>query len=131
MRRSWKAGKKVEALKTAIRAAKMMGDHHRNDISSYPMQFMHVATLLDEFGQLVYDHIKSSAPSTDEAEAVPSSEDWGVGYNKRERLARQKIMEYRAGESRKIYNSSTSSIIISPRRVVVQVSRLASIAALG
>ncbi len=127
MRRSWKAGKKVEALKTVIRVAKLMEDHNSNDISNYPMQFMNITTLLDEFSQLVYDHIKTSTAEA-EAETVgvtSSSEDWGVvGYNnnnnKWDQLARRQIVEYKAGESRK----KSHSITISPRRVVVQVRSL-------
>ncbi len=114
MRYSWQAGNKVEALKIAIRAAKMMGDYANNDSLNYPALFMHVASVLDEFGKLVYNHIKSAAAASHFAQEgvvvvappPPSSasyEDCGVGdYDVGDVFAENvKITEYRAGEVRK------------------------------
>ncbi len=135
MRHYWQAGKKVEALKITIRAAKMMETHRfiNEDISNYPMHFMHIATLLDEFGELVYSHIILSLSRMEpvlepvlEPSLVHSEEDWGVVHhndNKQNHMSvigrrrqQQQIMEYRAGE--KTLNEK-KNVIIYPRRAQV------------
>ncbi len=134
IRHSWQAGKKVNALKTAIRAAKMMGDYPNYDILNYPVQFMHVASLLDEFGKLVYNHIKSAASYYPEEEVLvpppPSYEDCGVVvHDVLDIFARDgKIMEYRAGEARKKQDSNSNKIN-STMRVQVSSSLVNSVCA--
>ncbi len=135
MTHSWQAGKKVDALKTVIRAAKMMGDYPNDDILNYPVQFMHVVSLLDEFGKLVYNHIKSAASYYSEEEVVvapppPSYEDCGgVIHDTLDIFARDgKILEYRAGEARKKQNNDSNKIN-STMRVQVSSSLVNSVCA--
>lgn len=56
---SWKSDQRVKALKIAIQCAKLLSD--TSPLPFYPSKFVLVTDILDIFGKLVYDRLKSKS----------------------------------------------------------------------
>lgn len=56
---SWNGDQRVKALKIAIQCAKMLAD--TSVLQFYPSQFVLITDILDIFGKLVYERLRSKA----------------------------------------------------------------------
>lgn len=56
---AWNTEQRVKALKIAIQCAKLLAD--TDVIQFYPSKFVLVTNILDTFGKIVYDRLKSKA----------------------------------------------------------------------
>ena len=70
MKKSWDAGERVQALKIAIQSAKLLGELSVPQF--YPSAFVLITNILDTFGALVFDRLKSKG-SSDGKEALPDN----------------------------------------------------------
>lgn len=59
---AWKTDQRVKSLKIAIQCSKLLSDSS-NVIQFYPSKFVLVTDILDIFGKLVYDRLKSKSES--------------------------------------------------------------------
>lgn len=57
----WNSEQRVKALKIAIQCAKLLAD--TDVLQFYPSKFVLVTDILDTFGKIVYDRLKSKADS--------------------------------------------------------------------
>lgn len=57
----WNSEQRVKALKIAIQCAKLLAD--TDVLHFYPSKFVLVTDILDTFGKIVYDRLKSKADS--------------------------------------------------------------------
>lgn len=56
---AWKTDQRVKALKIAIQCTKVLAD--TSVISFYPSQFVLITDILDNFGKLVYERLRTKA----------------------------------------------------------------------
>lgn len=56
---AWKSDQRVKALKIAIQCTKLLAD--TSVISFYPSQFVLVTDILDNFGKLVFERLRTKA----------------------------------------------------------------------
>lgn len=56
---AWNTEQRVKALKIAIQCAKLLGD--TEVLSFYPSKFVLITDILDTFGKLVYERLKTKA----------------------------------------------------------------------
>lgn len=56
---AWNSEQKVKALKIAIQCAKLLSD--TDVLRFYPSKFVLITDILDIFGQLVYDRLRTKA----------------------------------------------------------------------
>lgn len=56
---AWKTDQRVKALKIAIQCTKLLAD--TSVISFYPSQFVLITDILDNFGKLVYERLRTKA----------------------------------------------------------------------
>lgn len=56
---AWKTDQRVKALKIAMQCTKLLSD--TSVISFYPSQFVLITDILDNFGKLVYERLKTKA----------------------------------------------------------------------
>lgn len=59
---AWKTDQRVKSLKIAIQCSKLLADAH-NVMQFYPSKFVLITDILDIFGKLVYDRLKSKSES--------------------------------------------------------------------
>lgn len=57
--RSWNGDQRVNSLKIAIQCSKMLAD--TSVLQFYPSQFVLITDILDIFGKLVYERLRSKA----------------------------------------------------------------------
>lgn len=65
---SWNGDQRVKALKIAIQCAKMLAD--TTVLQFYPSQFVLITDILDIFGKLVYERLRSKADCGDQGKRI-------------------------------------------------------------
>lgn len=68
---TWQRKQKVEALRVTIKAVKILKDADTSP-ELYPSAFVLVSTILDKFGQLVFDRIRERACSDESGQLLAS-----------------------------------------------------------
>jgi hypothetical protein len=66
---AWDQDQRVKALKIAIQAAKLLAD--MSVIQFYPSKFVLITDILDTFGRLVFDRIRSKATYLPKGASLP------------------------------------------------------------
>ncbi|KAH8294867.1 hypothetical protein KR018_003771, partial [Drosophila ironensis] len=69
LNQSWHSDQRVKALKIAIQCAKMLAD--TTVLQFYPSQYVLITDILDVFGKLVYDRLRTKALGSPGSSAVP------------------------------------------------------------
>jgi len=73
--KAWDKEKRVKALKTAIKCAKLMGETEKV-AKFYPSKFVLITEILDTFGNLVFDRIKRRSTIYEDDIPIPLKENF-------------------------------------------------------